>query len=89
MATSLHLLPLNAITCDNHRKALGLLKVLACVDVIFLMFLTQQLGHEFGGNLMHFQIVIQNTLNNPEKITNVLATLQTMILLYSRTNSFT
>lgn len=40
-----------------------LLKVLAHVDMTLLLLLTQQARHKFGANLMHVQMVVQNTFN--------------------------
>jgi len=37
--------------------------VLACVHMILLLLFTQQVRHEFGGKVTHFQIVFQNAVN--------------------------
>jgi hypothetical protein len=41
-------------------------KVLARVDMILLLLLTQQMGHEFWGFLTSVHIVFQNVLNGPK-----------------------
>jgi len=48
-----------------------LLNVLACVNKILLLLLTQLMGHEIGSNV---HILFQNALNDPNKIPNMVAT---------------
>lgn len=81
------------VTCDYLRKEFWIclkpvLKVLACVDMIFLWLHTLQVGHEYDGNPAYVWIVIQNVWTDPLEISDMLATSLIVILLFSRTKSW-
>jgi hypothetical protein len=63
LVSGFYLVNPHLIACDYLQKEfwVGLkpvMKVLACVDMIFLLLLTLQVGLEYGGNSVHVQIVV-------------------------------